>query len=150
VRGRKPKPLSLQIADGDTRKRGVRKLREQLAAEPKAARGLPDCPHYLSGYARHAWNVWKEDLASMDLDRRPDALTLEMCCIAYAAVRSKYRKKDYDGMDKHLKTVRSFQSEFGLSPVSRTRLTIEKPDNGEKDLMAMLSAPRMPRKTAVQ
>ena len=48
------------------------------------------------------------------------------------------------------KQVRSFCSDFGLSPVSRTRLTIEKPDNGEKDLMKLLSAPREPRKERIQ
>ena len=43
------------------------------------------------------------------------------------------------------KQLRAFCSEFGLSPVSRTRLTIDKPANGEKDLMDMLSAPRAPK-----
>jgi P27 family predicted phage terminase small subunit len=38
--------------------------------------------------------------------------------------------------------VRSFCSEFGLSPVSRTRLSIEKKNDAEADLMALLSAPR--------
>jgi P27 family predicted phage terminase small subunit len=41
--------------------------------------------------------------------------------------------------------VRAFGSEFGLSPVSRTRLTIEKPDAGDQDLMKILSQPREPR-----
>jgi len=38
--------------------------------------------------------------------------------------------------------VRAFCSEFGLSPVSRTRLTLEKPDTSTEDLMALLSKPR--------
>lgn len=41
--------------------------------------------------------------------------------------------------------VKGFCSEFGLSPVSRTRLSVEKKDEGDVDLMAALSAPRAPR-----
>ncbi len=38
--------------------------------------------------------------------------------------------------------LRAFCSEFGLSPVSRTRLAIEKPADDEDDLMEILSQPR--------
>lgn len=38
--------------------------------------------------------------------------------------------------------VRAFCSEFGLSPVSRTRLSIEKESDGEDDLMKLLAQPR--------
>ncbi|MCU1326666.1 MAG: phage terminase small subunit family [Bryobacterales bacterium] len=42
--------------------------------------------------------------------------------------------------------VRSFCSEFGLSPVARVRLSVEKKlDAGDADLMAILSAPREER-----
>jgi hypothetical protein len=40
-RGQKPKPTKAQITAGDPWKKGVHKLEEQLAAEPKASRGLP-------------------------------------------------------------------------------------------------------------
>jgi len=52
MRGRKPKPLRIQIAEGDTRKRGVNKLKELAESEPKAERGLPPCPVHLMGRAR--------------------------------------------------------------------------------------------------
>lgn len=38
--------------------------------------------------------------------------------------------------------VRAFCSEFGLSPVSRTRLTLEKPDTSAQDLVELLNRPR--------
>jgi P27 family predicted phage terminase small subunit len=38
--------------------------------------------------------------------------------------------------------VRAFCSEFGLSPVSRTRLMLEQPDTSREDLMKLLAAPR--------
>jgi len=41
--------------------------------------------------------------------------------------------------------LRLFCSEFGFSPVSRTRLAIEKKDDGAADLAALLSRPRLPK-----
>ena len=41
--------------------------------------------------------------------------------------------------------VRAFCTEFGLSPVSRTRLSVEKGQESQADLMELLSAPREPR-----
>jgi len=38
--------------------------------------------------------------------------------------------------------MRSFCSEFGLSPISRMRLSIEREDTGEADLMELLARPR--------
>jgi P27 family predicted phage terminase small subunit len=35
--------------------------------------------------------------------------------------------------------------EFGLTPSSRTRITIEKEDDGQDELMAILSQPRVRR-----
>jgi hypothetical protein len=42
--------------------------------------------------------------------------------------------------------MRAFCSEFGLSPISRTRLSVEAPDDEEDDLMALLSQPRTNRR----
>jgi P27 family predicted phage terminase small subunit len=38
--------------------------------------------------------------------------------------------------------VRAFCSEFGLSPVSRTRLALEQPDTSSEHLMKLLATPR--------
>jgi P27 family predicted phage terminase small subunit len=172
MKGRKPKPIAQQIAEGDPRQRGKRKLEQKLAAEPKAARGLPSCPRHLKGRARVAWNFWSEELAAMNLDRRPDAMVLEGACIGYArAVEAdlmiakegpivRHRTADpvtrepFERVKAHPAVsisrgawaqVRAFCTEFGLSPASRTRLSIEKPDDGEDDFMAILMQPREPR-----
>src|SRR6266852_4438003 len=71
------------MAEGDPRKYGVHKLEAKLAAEPKAARGLPACPRHLRGRARAAWNFWAEELRAMNIDSRPDAHMLEGACVAY-------------------------------------------------------------------
>ena len=106
----------------------------------------------------------------MNLDCRPDAMMLEGACIAYQAAIEAYEtiqkqgplvaKRILDPETSKLvvsnvkphpavaqgnaawQLLRAFCSEFGLSPVSRTRLAIEKPADGEDDLMAILSQPR--------
>jgi P27 family predicted phage terminase small subunit len=177
MRGRKPKPIARQISEGDPRKQGKHKLQERLNAEPQATRGLPVCPKHLRGRARAAWGFWAEELADMKLDRRPDAMMLEGACVNYArAVEADIlvareglmveesiiddetkekivlRVKYHPGIsvsNAAWRQMRSFCSEFGLSPVSRTRLSSEKsPDKGQ-DLLALLSLPRGPKSTSV-
>jgi len=97
MRGRKPKPTALQQAEGDPSKRGVHKLAEKLAAEPKASKGLPGCPRHLRGRARYAWNFWSEELAAMNLDRRPDAMALEGACVAYETAVYAYETLEKQG-----------------------------------------------------
>lgn len=170
MRGRKPKPVKQQIAEGDPRRHGKKKLQEQLAKEPKAARGLPDCPdHVADERAIRAWNFWREELQEMKLDARPDAMMLEGACVNYARavqadliltrhglvvaqpiVNAKGKQiglkmKNHPAVsvsNAAWKQVRAFCSEFGLSPVSRTRLTLEKKDNSAEELMELLNRPR--------
>lgn len=106
----------------------------------------------------------------MNLDARPDAMMLEGACVNYAraveadmllsasgiiveepivdgegeVVGTRYKKNPaVEISNRSWMLVKSFCSEFGLSPVSRTRLTIEKKDGVEdSDLAAMLSRPR--------
>ncbi len=173
MRGRKPKPAARQIAEGDPRKHGVNKLQEKLDAEVQARRGLPPCPKHLSGKARSAWNFWAKELQLMNLDCLPDAMMLEGACSNYArAVEAddivardglilEISTIDEDTGERHIqktqanpavaisnaawRLVRAFCSEFGLSPVSRQRLTIETKEKEQDDLMKLLSQPREKR-----
>lgn len=176
MRGRKPKPTQQQMNEGDPRKKGKGKLQQKLAAEPIAARGLPDCPAHLRGMAAARWAFWKEELEKMRLDSRPDDAMLEGACRHYArAVEADlvievsgitveepvinregelvgHKIKNHPAIatsNAAWKQVRMFCSEFGLSPVSRTRLTVEKADDGSADLMAQLSQPRRKSMSAV-
>jgi len=170
MRGRRS-PTAVQVAQGDPRKIGKRKLAEKLASEPSATRGLPDCPSYLNGRARAAWGFWAAELADMNLDKRPDAMMLEGACVAYAAAREceeliaqqgrfiakrAVDKKTGDLVVIDVKThpacvqanvawslMRSFCGEFGLSPVSRTRLSVDTSET--EDLMEILTRPRASR-----
>lgn len=177
MRGRKPKALTRQIAEGDPRKIGKGKLQQRSAAEPKATHGLPRCPRHLRGRERAAWNFWKQELEVMDIDSRPDAMMLEGACVNYAkavqadaqiraggvTVEEPILDKEGEQIGVRIKRnpadtvsnrawslLKAFCSEFGLSPVSRTRLAVEKPNVEEQDLMAMLSRPRGPRARPVQ
>jgi phage terminase small subunit len=84
IRGRRPKPTRRQIGEGDSAKRGKRKLQEKLNSKPKATRGLPPCPKHVVGLARSAWKFWAEELRAMKLDARSDAMMLEGACVNYA------------------------------------------------------------------
>jgi P27 family predicted phage terminase small subunit len=176
--GRKAKPISLQIAEGDPRKRGKHKLLEVRESQPRAARGLPDCPPHLSGRARTAWNFLKEQLESMDLDRRPDALALEGGCLAYATAIAAEETLSAEGCittepvtkgGQVVGTIRrthpatrvrnaawarftQFCDRFGLSPQAREHLSIEPAGDPTHDLMQILSAPRVrkPAKGEIQ
>ena len=170
MRGRKPKPTSQQLSEGDPRKLGVHRLEQKLEAEAKAPRGLPKCPAHLKGLARKTWKIWSEELERMNLDCRPDAQMLEACCIAYEAAIECYETIQKQGrlvakrildpqtntlvvanvkphpavaqMNAALMLLRAFCSEFGLSPVSRTRLAIDKPADGDDELLQILAQPR--------
>jgi len=172
LRGRKRKPIEQQIAEGDPAKRGVHKLDRKLAAAPKASSGLPDCPKHLSGLARYAWEFWSEELAIMKLDKRPDGPLLEGACQQYAravtadAIVEKegiicidsfvtklgdiipLRTKKHPAVEISSQSwghVKSFCSEFGFSPASRVRLTLDDPTKGKSaddDLLKALSQPR--------
>jgi len=180
VRGRKPKPVERQIAEGDPRKHGKAKLQERLRNQVKATSGLPGCPRYLRGRARSAWNFWSTELQAMKMDRRPDGPMLEGACRAYEravkadlivdkegltfaekfideesgeAIILKIKKHPaVDISNRSWLIVRAFCSEFGLSPVSRMRLSPDKEDDdsADADLMAALSQPREPRPQFVQ
>src|SRR5690242_2033149 len=152
MKGRKPKPTKRQISEGDPRQRGKRKIQAKLDAEPKAASGLPRCPTHLRGRARAAWNFWAKQLELMDLDSMPDAQMLEGACVGYERAVKADLILQKDGLiveDSRVvngslvilkrrahpavnvsrvawNQVRAFCSEFGLSPVSRTRLAVEK------------------------
>jgi P27 family predicted phage terminase small subunit len=178
MRGRKPKTAGQQIALGDPSKRGVHKLEARFEAEPKPARGLPPCPPHLKGQAQKAWTFWCEELEAMGLDARPDAMMLEGACVAYETFVKMHEKIQEQGelvakkernpttgqmevvdvrphpglaiRDRALALLRSFCSEFGLSPVSRARLSVDRVDSSEEDLWAILSRPRRKKEESAQ
>lgn len=105
----------------------------------------------------------------MKIDKRPDGPMLEGACRAYEraveadmilakdglVIENKVLSEDGDviilGIKKHPAVeisnrswviVKAFFTEFGLTPVSRLRLSIEKPNDAQDDLAKLLSQPR--------
>lgn len=162
--GRPPNPISLQLSAGDPRKKGKHKLQERLLTEPRAQSGSTPCPDHLTGVARDAWEFLSEQIELMGLNKVPDAMMLEGVCTAYARARSAdadiaARGSILDdgkvnpscGLTERAWTqVHRFATEFGLSPVSRSRLTIEKKDSASQDLASMLNRVRPDRAQPVQ
>lgn len=154
---RNRKPIGQQIAEGDPRKRGANKLQELHSLEVQATKGLPACPARLSGVAAEAWELFTSELEAMGQDAKPDAPALEGACRMFArAVQIdelidtlKVTKRGMTALRRlHTSSKEAwecylkFASQFGLSPVSRTRLTIEKKDDEEGKLRETLSRPR--------
>ena len=178
--GRKPKPIERQIAEGDPSKHGAGKLQERLERQIKpAGGGLPAAPKHLTGRARSMWLIWSRELAGMGLDFNCDRVMLEGACMSYSrAIDAEIEIKRHgaffdepivndEGIEigvkirKHpaveianesWRLCRSFCSEFGLSPVSRTRLTLDKKEvqSDEDELAKLFAAPRPLRPRRIQ
>ena len=82
-RGPAPKPAVLKLVDGNTRKLGRKKFAAEIAAEPQAQRGFPDCPNHLTGHACEAWGRLTESLLFMGLDAQVDSLAIQAAATMY-------------------------------------------------------------------
>lgn len=144
MRGRKPKPLALQIAEGDTRKRGVRKLAQAIKNEPKSGRPLGSAPVYLDPEEKAEYEVIRQAVSDLGLADGADDGVIALAAISCVAART-------TRSSSALRTALGFLSSLGLGgPASRTRLATDKADADKKDLMEMLSTPRQPFAEKVQ
>jgi P27 family predicted phage terminase small subunit len=139
TRGRKPKPHNLQVIDGNPGKRRILSapLNVQVLYEPPPIELADD------EIAARKWNELMPDLVRYGLYCSLDRTELAGFCMAWSqAVQahkallergSEYITESknglmhrhfpaFSGMFEALKVVRSFGSEFGLSPVSRKQL----------------------------
>jgi len=140
MRGRKPKPLRIQLAEGDTRKIGKRKLSEALAHEPRSTPDVGPAPKCLKRDERAEYNALRDALEALGLLDKADEAVITLAAIASATA-----KRERTG--QALRTAFSFLSSLGLAgSSSRARLSVEKPDNGAAELAAILNRPR-PDKT---
>jgi hypothetical protein len=143
MRGRKPNPLRIQLAEGDPRKKGIKKLREAANQEIKTASGLPDPPDDMPFVDRREYLALRERLQEMDLDKSVDQICVQMAAMAIAEAKTRRTAQA-------MRTAHAYLSSLGLcGESSRLRIKSEKPDTSEKDLMAMLSMPRDKRKVVI-
>ena len=138
-RGRR-KPTALKILEGN---RG----RRPILPEPQPAKGAPKPPGHLPDVAKAIWSVLAPELDRLNLITAVDGTALEGFCTAYAHAlladrqieRLQYRIA-HGGKDVNInynrlslqnavskkawQQVKSFCTEFGLTPASRSRLAV--------------------------
>jgi P27 family predicted phage terminase small subunit len=137
MRGRKPKPTTLKILEGNPGKRSLKD------GPPPAPAGIPECPDFLDDEARAEWFRMTKELLDMGLLTRADRTALAAYCVAYSrwvAAEAQVRrlgpivksplknfpmKSPYLTVaDQALETMRKFMVELGLSPSSRSRIRV--------------------------
>jgi P27 family predicted phage terminase small subunit len=135
--GRPPKPTAVKILEG---KPGHRPLND---AEPKAERGVPECPAGLIGAAKKEWHRIVPLLDKMGVLGTVDGAALEGCCTAYALRLDALKHIKKHGQIilsatqvmkpnpavaqylAHTAVWKAFLTEFGMTPSSRSRLKVE-------------------------
>jgi P27 family predicted phage terminase small subunit len=125
----------------------------------------PKCPGYLDVRAKQEWRRLVPILKRMKVLTEADGLMLGNLCLAVSTLVRTQEKLNELGIlykspsgyvmqspllgvvNQCVDTITKLSREFGLSPASRARLTIENTDDGTAELMEILSRPRE-RKTS--
>lgn len=142
-RGPPKKPTALKILDGNP---GNRPLPQ---GEPQPALGAPACPGWLSKEAREEWKRVVPELVRLNLLTLIDRAALAAYCEAYAQWELASKDVLTEGLtvpslhsvvtnpkvriaDAAAKRMRAFLIEFGLTPASRARISVQ-PEQKELD-----------------
>lgn len=144
-RGQKPLPTQIKLLRGTFRKDRAR------GSEPKVGVEVPRCPKELSPDAKREWRRIAPELARLGLLTRIDGTMLALYCDSYARwleAQQAVQKfgaviKSPSGFpmqspylaiaNKALDQMRQLLQEFGMSPSSRTRVSVvPMPDPADK------------------
>lgn len=141
--GTKPQPSHMKLVRGNPGKRPINEN------EPQPDMDLPTPPEGLSDHALKQWDIVAPQLHKMGVLSKIDATALEMYCVAYGNWREAQEKirrygplvKAKSGFlqqspymqiaNKSFEQMRSMLAEFGMTPSSRTRISVptEKKNN---------------------
>lgn len=151
VRGRKPKPTAQKKLDGNPGKRPLNAL------EPTPAAGRPEPPAWLDAAARLEWERITKLLAAAGTLSLADAPALELYVQNYARWVEAQHKLQKFGIvlikegkypvrspyciiaDSAFRQMMAFLAEFGLTPSSRSRISLPA-DHQPKDALAAFVA----------
>jgi P27 family predicted phage terminase small subunit len=140
--GRKPKPTRMKVVQGT-----FRKDRTSLN-EPKLKVQLPPCPDFLEGKARQEYFRIGRKLERIGVLTEVDELALVSLCQSWAEYIEATEQARKTGMlvkspsgypivnpyvtlaNQALKRVRSFLTEFGMTPSSRSRINATPDETG--------------------
>jgi P27 family predicted phage terminase small subunit len=157
MRGRKPTPTHLKLLHGNPGKRGLN------PAEPSPERRAPTCPSHLCPSAKAEWKRLATQLTVLRILTELDRAALAAYCQAYGRWVEAERKLQETPMllklpsgyvqqnpwltiaNKQLELMHKYLTEFGLSPVARSRVSLagagSKPWTGGK-FAGLLGAPK--------
>jgi P27 family predicted phage terminase small subunit len=153
MKGRKPKPTSIRLLEGNPGKRAINHR------EPQPPDGVPECPEFLDDVAKAEWFRTVTVLKEMQLLSRADRSALAGYCTAYSRwVEAEAQVKKFGAIvkspekgfpmkspyltvaDQALETMRKFMVEFGLTPSSRSRIHVPEGAGAVDEFEAFLDA----------
>lgn len=141
MKGKKPKPTALKKLAGNPGKRALN------PGEPQPERKKPTRPRYLSDEAKKVWTRVAGELYQLGLLTRLDQHALAVYCEAVARWIHAQEMCELEGyvittdkgnliqspwvaiMNRSIEQIRQLGAEFGMTPSSRTRIHVERPDN---------------------
>lgn len=142
MKGRRPKPTAMKIANNNPGKRPLNKK------EPKPGKEAPMCPDHLDAEARREWFRIVPQLQAMNLAFRVDSAALAVYCQAYSRWTAAEIKIGADLIvkvngtpqpnpylsisNRAVEIMRKFLVEFGLTPASRSRLTVSSSESEDE------------------
>jgi P27 family predicted phage terminase small subunit len=124
--------------------------------EPKPQPATPRCPRHLSAEAKSEWRRVTPLLSTLGLLSRIDRAALSMYCEAWGRwVEAEEALKKYGVMvkspngfpmqspylavaNKAMEQMRGLLTEFGMSPASRTRLSVQEQSDEDAEFEALL------------
>lgn len=130
----KSKPTNLKLVQGSYRKDRAN------PSEPKTKAAIPTCPKELSGDARNEWKRITKELYTLGLITQVDRAAISAYCSAWGMFVESERQIAKEGAiaytpngmpvqspwlqirNKSLEQLRSYATEFGMTPSSRTKV----------------------------
>ena len=142
--GRRRKPTAMKRIQGTLRPSRVNKR------EPKPGKGEPESPIQLQEVAARHWQRLIRILRGMDVLTCADGDALAAYCTALATWEAATADVAKEGIVykngkanpvvriqfEALKLMKSLEVEFGLTPASRSRVSVVHPPGDENDLLA--------------
>ena len=136
MRGRKPKPTALKRIEGNPGRRPIN------GREPVAPPDLPSCPQHLAPSAKAEWKRLARVLYDIGLLSRLDRAALAAYCAAYGRwVEAEKKLQETPALlktpsgyvqpspwigiaNRQMEIMAKFMAEMGLTPSSRSRVTV--------------------------
>ncbi len=136
MRGRKPKPTHLKVLEGNPGRRPLN------PGEPRPEAKVPTCPQHLCPSAKAEWKRLAQQLFTLGILTALDRSTLAAYCQSYGRwVEAEQKLKETPTLlkmpsgyvqqnpwltisNKQLELMHKYMSEFGLSPVARSRVDV--------------------------